>query len=70
MATIVYEAIAATNNDKLIPTVEEIYDAHGKDSNRYAANLYWTIRVMDGKKALALRKRIRDEVGMRNLENY
>ena len=69
MAVLVYEAVAATNNDKLIPTVEEIFDAHG-DSTSYAANLYWTIRVMDGKKALALRKRIRDKVGMRNLENY
>jgi len=70
ISKMVYEAVAATNNDKLIPTVEDIYESHGRDSDYYAAQLYWTIRVMNGKKALALRKRIRDEVGMSSLENY
>ena len=70
MATMVYEAIAATNNDKLTPSIEAIFEAHGEDSDRYAADLYWTIRVMTGKKALALRKRIRDKVGMSTLKNY
>ena len=70
IAKMVYQAVAATSNDDLIPAVESIYDSHGKDSDHYAAELYWTIRVMSGKKALALRKRIRDEIGMSTLENY
>lgn len=70
IAKMVYQAVAATSNDDLIPSVESIYDSHGKDSDHYAAELYWTIRVMSGKKALALRKRIRDEIGMSTLENY
>jgi len=70
ISKLVYEAIATTNNDELIPLVGKIFDKHGADSTRFAAHLYWTIRVMDGQRALALRKRIRDEIGMNRLDDY
>ena len=70
VAKLVYEAVASTNNDKLISHVEEIVDTHGERSTSFMANLYWTIRVMDGKNALKLRKKIRAKVGMSRLNNY
>ncbi len=67
---LVFEAVASTNNDDEIPIVEEIFKLHGKNDTSFAADLYWTIRVMDGPNALKLRKKIRDEVGMNRLSNY
>ncbi len=69
---LVYRAIAATNNDNLIHVVEKIYqyntDQYDNDSDH--ADLYWTIRPMDGENALRLRKRIRDAEGISNLNHY
>lgn len=70
IAKLVYEAVATTNNDIKIPIVEAIYDDHGEYDESFAANLYWTIRVMDGENAIKLRKKIRDNVGMESLNNY
>jgi thioredoxin 1 len=70
ISKLMYEAIASTNRDDLVYIAEDIFDAHGVDSNRFASELYWTIRVMDGKTAISLRKRIRDEVGMDTISNY
>ena len=70
IAKLVYEAIASVNADEKIPIVEKIYLKHGEHDTYFSANLYWTIRVMDGRNAIKLRKKIRDEVGMDDLKNY
>ena len=70
ISKLVFEAVASTNNDEKISVVEEIYKLHGANDISFAAELYWTIRVMDGSHALKLRKLIRDEVGMSQLKRY
>lgn len=64
-----YQSIATLNDDQNVHFVESIFDAFSDDT-RYSANLYWTIRIMDGKNALRLRKKIRSKIGMSNLKNY
>ncbi|MGQ9651732.1 MAG: HEAT repeat domain-containing protein [Phycisphaerae bacterium] len=62
----VYRAIAALNDDEHTPILEEIYkDLAGETSAM--RRFYWTIRSMDGEKVFALRKKIRNEVGMDQL---
>lgn len=39
-----------------------------KQGSYYIRDFYWTIRVMDGPNVLRLRKQMRDEVGMANLQ--
>jgi hypothetical protein len=75
----VYQAIARLNDDAKASILEEIYtDARAKQpeanqpfhftSNQFdMKDFYWTIRPMKGAKAVALRKRIRREVGMEAL---
>ena len=71
IAKLVYRAIATQNADNLVDVVEAIYERlNGESDYSLAADIYWTIRVMDGKQALALRKRIRKDVGMSTLKNY
>ena len=71
IAKLVYRAIASQNAGDLVDVVEGIYDDFdGASDTSLAADIYWTIRVMDGKQALRLRKRIRKEVGMSKLQSY
>ena len=69
---LVYRAIAATNKDDLVGVVEKIYEFNRSknDNDSDHADLYWTIRPMDGDNALELRKRIRDTEGLGSLQNY
>jgi len=69
---LVVRSIAATNNDDLVGFVEAIYDFNKdeNDNDSDHADLYWTIRPMDGENALDLRKRIRDTEGTSSLQNY
>ena len=69
---LVCRSVAATNNDDLVSAVEKIFDFNVKEDNgdRELADLYWTIRPMDGDNALRLRKRIRDKVGSSRLSQY
>lgn len=60
-------AIAGRDQDDAVPVLEEIYELMDPDNHYYIKELYWKIRIMTGPKALALRKRIRDEVGMQQL---
>ena len=69
---LVVRSIAATNDDDLVPIIEKIYDfnRNENDNDSDHADLYWTIRPMDGPNALELRKRIRDAEGINTLQNY
>ena len=70
VAKMLFQAIAMQNDDSQTPELEKIYDQFGVGDNQFSAELYWTIRTMEGEKVIVLRKRIRDEVGMDNLKNY
>ena len=72
MNRLVVRSIAATNNDDLVEIVEKIYafNKAESDSSSDHADLYWTIRPMDGEKALKLRKRMRDKEGISSLQDY
>ena len=64
---LVYTAITALDDDSQTPVLGQIYAASSKD--RYSLReFYWTIRAMHGPKVLALRKNMRDEVGMEQLQ--
>jgi HEAT repeat protein len=63
---LVFRAVAALNDEKYVPALEEIYSKMNKQSYQMR-EFYWTIRSMTGARVLALRKKIRDEVGMDNL---
>jgi HEAT repeat protein/thiol-disulfide isomerase/thioredoxin len=60
----VYRSIAILDASDHIDVLEAIY---GTMSSYRASEFYWTIRIMSGPKMLALRKRIRTEVGMDEL---
>lgn len=66
---LVYRAIAYLDDATQVPLLEEIYekhiDKHSYDSD--VGDFYWTIRIMTGPRVLALRKKIRNEVGMDQL---
>jgi putative thioredoxin len=64
---LVYRAIALANATDRAPVLEELYKTYYFDSYR-AREFYWTIRIMTGREVLLLRKKIRDEVGMDNLQ--
>jgi hypothetical protein len=64
----VYSAVAALGDDARTPLLEEIYQQMRASGAYYMRDFYWTIRVMDGPNVLKLRKRIRQEVGMANLQ--
>jgi hypothetical protein len=63
---LVYRAISASNDDSLVPVLEEIYRSMDKSDYRMR-EFYWTIRSMDGPNILKLRKQIRQDVGMDRL---
>jgi HEAT repeat protein/thiol-disulfide isomerase/thioredoxin len=62
----IYRAIAAIGDTEYVPVLEEIY-ASLKDERYYIREFYWTIRSLKGERALLLRKKIRDEIGMDEL---
>jgi hypothetical protein len=66
-AQLVYRAITFVNDPALVPTLEEIYSGYDKSDTWRIRTFYWTIRTMTGDQVLALRKKIRDEVGMERL---
>lgn len=63
----VYEAIAATDDPKYVPILQDIYETMRQNESYAVRDLYWTIRAMHGPEILKLRKKIRDEVGMDQL---
>jgi HEAT repeat protein len=71
LTRMVYRSIAALNATAQVPLLTEIYRRlRGAESGneREVAAFYWTIRAMTGPEALALRKRIRDDVGIEELQ--
>jgi hypothetical protein len=65
----VFEALAERNRAADVPVLEEIYEFLRKEYDTDAVReFYWTIRTMTGPEVLALRKRIRSEVGMDSLQ--
>ena len=62
---LVYRAIAALNDPHSVPVLAEIFKHREEIDVR---DFYWTIRTMKGPEILALRKQIRDEVGMDHLQ--
>jgi hypothetical protein len=67
LTRLTYRAIAKINDDSQTPVLAEIYHSYTADSYEIR-EFYWTIRSMSGPNILALRKKIRDEVGMARLE--
>ena len=61
------DAIVALNDDSQTAVLENVYASLDREYTYYVRDFYWKIRAMQGPKILALRKRIRDEVGMENL---
>jgi HEAT repeat protein len=63
-APLVYGAVATLHDDNKVPLLEEIYRNYIRNELIYQVpQLYWTIRVMDGPRALRLRKQMRSELG-------
>ena len=65
---LVYRAVATLGDDNLTPLLHELYNSMGEEKQHYAREFYWTIRGIKGEKILKLRKQIRDEVGMEQLQ--
>jgi HEAT repeat protein len=63
-----YTAVAALGDDAKTPLLEEIYQTLRAQGSYYMRDFYWTIRIMDGPAVLRLRKQIRTDVGMANLQ--
>ncbi len=60
-------AVAHRNQESDVPKLEEMYEKM-KEVNRYSVqDFYWKIRILTGEKALRLRKRMRDEIGVKEL---
>ncbi|MBW3540914.1 MAG: thioredoxin family protein [Planctomycetes bacterium] len=64
---LVYRAVAYLDDSRHTALLDEIYQDLSREEYADFADFYWTIRIMTGAEALALRKRIRDEVGMDRL---
>ena len=65
---LVYRAICRLDDASQVPVLREIYSRLNNDQNRdHLPEFYWTIRGMTGPEILALRKTIRDEIGIENL---
>ncbi len=64
-----YRAIAKLNDSEQMPYLTDLYH-HYKEQSYQMPEFYWTIRLMTGDKILKLRKTIRDEVGMEQLQRY
>jgi HEAT repeat protein len=71
LTRLVFRSIAALNDAASAPILTEIYQrlagAENPDEHELAT-FYWTIRSMTGPALLSLRKRIRDEIGLENLQ--
>jgi hypothetical protein len=63
---LLYRAIAALRAEDLVPLLEEVYASY-EGADYYVREFYWTTHVIGGERALKLRKKIRDEVGMQRL---
>lgn len=62
------DAITTLNDDASTPFLEELYNSMDKEEDSSEIReFYWKIRDMKGPKVLALRKKMRDEVGMEKL---
>jgi HEAT repeat protein len=72
LTRMVFTAAALLGDDSRVPILEEIYRHYVEHNNYSIPAFYWTIRIMDGPRVLRLRKTIRDEYGMQNLQqtNY
>jgi hypothetical protein len=64
---LVYRAVAALDDDSLVPVLDDVYQSFGTDGRYYVREFYWTVRGMKGPNILKLRKKVRDEVGMDQL---
>jgi HEAT repeat protein len=64
---LVYRAIAKLDDDSQTPVLEEVYKSFAQEPWAMR-EFYWTIRSMHGPNILKLRKKIRDEVGMAQLQ--
>ena len=64
----VYAAVAALGDDDKTPLLEEIYQTLRVQGPHYVRDFYWTIRIMEGPLVMRLRKQIRTEIGMANLQ--
>ncbi len=62
---LVVRAVAVLNDSTKVAELRKIY---GETDSWRKRELYWTIRIMTGPEIYALRKQMRDEVGMRNLQ--
>ena len=76
VSRLVYQAIAQLNSESHVPLLARIYQQfqnNDTDDNSHAAegfsvkDFYWTIRTMTGPQILALRKKIREEIGIAHL---
>jgi HEAT repeat protein len=76
VSRLVYQAIAQLNFESHVPLLARIYQQFQNsdaDENSHGGegfsvkDFYWTIRTMTGPQILALRKKIREEVGIANL---
>lgn len=63
----VYRAISARNDGSRADVLGRIFEELKSDTWE-VREFYWTIRGMTGREVLKLRKQIRDEVGMENLQ--
>ncbi len=69
---LVYRSVAALDDAAHVPLLAEIYQdlaAAETLDHRLIGEFYWSIRGLRGSEILALRKRVRDEIGMDNLRN-
>jgi HEAT repeat protein len=64
---LLYRAIAKLDDDSKTPILAEIYHSYA-NSNWQIRDFYWTIRAMHGPQILKLRKQIRTEIGMEQLQ--
>ena len=63
---LVYRAIAVHDDPQYIPVLREI---HGRIKQQWdQQEFYWTIRIMGGPEILEFRKRLRNEIGIGNLQ--
>jgi HEAT repeat protein len=76
LSRLVYRAVAQLNAESQVPLLARIYqqfhnpdaDAESQGSSDFSIkDFYWTIRTMTGPQVLALRKKIREEVGVGSL---
>lgn len=65
---LVYRAVAALGDDSRARLLEEIYRGYPREEAYRVREFYWTIRGMTGPQVMKLRKLIRQEVGMQNLQ--